>query len=130
MTILGTRPEIIRLSLIIDKLDRYATKHILVHTGQNFTASLSDVFFQELQVRKPNYVLANQQATLGQQLSTMYAQLEAIFLKEKPDKVLVLGDTNSGLSAILAERMGITVMHMEAGNRCLISKYPRKRIEK
>ncbi|KSU89251.1 MULTISPECIES: non-hydrolyzing UDP-N-acetylglucosamine 2-epimerase [Priestia] len=130
MTILGTRPEIIRLSLIIDKLDRYATKHILVHTGQNFTASLSDVFFQELQVRKPNYVLANQQATLGQQLSTMYAQLEAIFLKEKPDKVLVLGDTNSGLSAILAERMGITVMHMEAGNRCFDLEVPEEKNRK
>src|SRR5919112_433711 len=99
MTILGTRPEIIRLSLIIEKLDNYADQHILVHTGQNFTSTLSEVFFQELKVRKPDYILLDQQYTLGEQLSKMYEQLEKIFLKEKPDKILVLGDTNSGLSA-------------------------------
>lgn len=127
MTILGTRPEIIRLSLIIRKLDNYATEHILVHTGQNFTASLSEVFFQELNVRQPDYVLANQQLTLGEQLSKMYKELEGIFLKEKPDKILVLGDTNSGLSAILAERMGIPVIHMEAGNRCFDLEVPEEK---
>ncbi|CAI8912913.1 UDP-N-acetylglucosamine 2-epimerase (non-hydrolyzing) [Priestia megaterium] len=127
MTILGTRPEIIRLSLIIRKLDDYATEHILVHTGQNFTASLSEVFFQELNVRQPDYILANQQLTLGEQLSKMYKELEGIFLKEKPDKILVLGDTNSGLSAILAERMGIPVIHMEAGNRCFDLEVPEEK---
>ena len=127
MTILGTRPEIIRLSLIIKKLDKHAENHILVDTGQNFTSSLSEVFFQELKVRKPDYVLSNQQHSLGEQLSIMYKSLEAIFLKEKPDKVLVLGDTNSGLSAILAERMGIPVIHMEAGNRCFDLEVPEEK---
>jgi UDP-N-acetylglucosamine 2-epimerase (non-hydrolysing) len=127
MTILGTRPEIIRLSLIIKKLDQYADSHILVHTGQNFTSSLSEIFFQQLNVRKPDYILLNDQKTLGEQLSTIYKDLETIFLKEKPDKVLVLGDTNSGLSSILAERMGIPVVHMEAGNRCFDLEVPEEK---
>lgn len=127
MTILGTRPEIIRLSLIIKKLDDHAEEHILVHTGQNFTSSLSEIFFQELKVRKPDYIMLNQQHTLGEQLSTIYKELEKIILKEKPDKVLVLGDTNSGLSAILAERMGIPVIHMEAGNRCFDLEVPEEK---
>ncbi|WJD83810.1 non-hydrolyzing UDP-N-acetylglucosamine 2-epimerase [Priestia megaterium] len=127
MTILGTRPEIIRLSLIIKKLDEYASQHVLVHTGQNFTPSLSEVFFQELNIRKPDYILANQQLSLGEQLSKMYKELEQLFLKEKPDKVLILGDTNSGLSAILAERMGISVIHMEAGNRCFDLEVPEEK---
>jgi UDP-N-acetylglucosamine 2-epimerase (non-hydrolysing) len=127
MTILGTRPEIIRLSLVIKKLDKYAKKHILVHTGQNFTSSLSEIFFKQLKVRAPDYVLLNKQQTLGEQLSTMYKRLEEIFLSEKPDKVLVLGDTNSGLSAVLAERMGIPVVHMEAGNRCFDLEVPEEK---
>ncbi|WP_228307893.1 non-hydrolyzing UDP-N-acetylglucosamine 2-epimerase [Priestia sp. J2] len=127
MTILGTRPEIIRLSLIIKKLDEYASQHVLVHTGQNFTPSLSEVFFQELNIRKPDHILANQQLSLGEQLSKMYKELEQLFLKEKPDKVLILGDTNSGLSAILAERMGISVIHMEAGNRCFDLEVPEEK---
>lgn len=127
MTILGTRPEIIRLSLIIKKLDQLAEKHLLVHTGQNFTSTLNDVFFQELKIRKPDYLFSNQQLSLGQQLAIMYQGLEKLFLKEKPDKVLVLGDTNSGLSAILAERMGIPVFHMEAGNRCFDLEVPEEK---
>jgi UDP-N-acetylglucosamine 2-epimerase (non-hydrolysing) len=127
ITILGTRPEIIRLSLIIKKLDDLAEKHILVHTGQNFTSSLNDIFFHQLGIRKPDYSLSAQQNTLGQQLSNMYENLEAILIKERPDKVLVLGDTNSGLSAILAERMGIPVFHMEAGNRCFDLEVPEEK---
>ncbi|NWQ42656.1 UDP-N-acetylglucosamine 2-epimerase (non-hydrolyzing) [Bacillus sp. EB106-08-02-XG196] len=127
MTILGTRPEIIRLSLIIKKLDYFAEQHTLVHTGQNFTSSLSDIFFEQLGIRKPDFVLQDHQQTLGQQLSEMFKSLEAILLKEKPDKVLVLGDTNSGLSAILAERMGIPVIHMEAGNRCFDLEVPEEK---
>ncbi|MDN4073667.1 non-hydrolyzing UDP-N-acetylglucosamine 2-epimerase [Fictibacillus terranigra] len=127
MTILGTRPEIIRLSLIIKKLDQYAEQHILVHTGQNFKSSLSDIFFQQLGIRKPDYVLVQHQQSLGQQLSTMYRELETIFLSERPDKVLILGDTNSGLSAILAERMGIPAIHMEAGNRCFDLEVPEEK---
>jgi UDP-N-acetylglucosamine 2-epimerase (non-hydrolysing) len=127
MTILGTRPEIIRLSLIIKKLDLYAEKHILVHTGQNFTHSLSEVFFKELDVRKPDYILSNKQFSLGEQLAVMFKDLEKLIMKEKPDKILVLGDTNSGLSAILAERMGIHVIHMEAGNRCFDLEVPEEK---
>lgn len=127
MTILGTRPEIIRLSLIIQKLNKYTDDHVLVHTGQNSTSSLSDVFFKQLKIRTPDYVLSNHQQSLGEQLSTMYKSLESIFLKEKPDKVLVLGDTNSGLSAVLAERMGIPVFHMEAGNRCFDLEVPEEK---
>lgn len=127
ITILGTRPEIIRLSLIIKKLDQFSENHVLVHTGQNFTSSLSEVFFDELNVRKPNYILSTQQSTLGEQLATMYKSVEKILLTEKPDKVLVLGDTNSGLSAILAERMGIPVIHMEAGNRCFDLEVPEEK---
>ncbi|PAE44086.1 non-hydrolyzing UDP-N-acetylglucosamine 2-epimerase [Bacillus sp. 7884-1] len=127
MTILGTRPEIIRLSLIIKKLDYFAEQHTLVHTGQNFTSSLSDIFFEQLGIRKPDFVLQDHQQTFGQQLSEMFKNLETILLKEKPDKVLVLGDTNSGLSAILAERMGIPVIHMEAGNRCFDLEVPEEK---
>ncbi|MDM5294474.1 UDP-N-acetylglucosamine 2-epimerase (non-hydrolyzing) [Peribacillus simplex] len=127
MTILGTRPEIIRLSLIIKKLDQYADSHILVHTGQNFTTSLSEIFFQQLQVRKPDYVLLSQQKSLGEQLAAIFKNLETILLNEKPDKVLVLGDTNSGLSSILAERLGIPVIHMEAGNRCFDLEVPEEK---
>lgn len=130
MTILGTRPEIIRLSIIINKLDQYAQKHILVHTGQNFTKTLSDIFFEQLDIRKPDYILLNQQQSLGEQLAAMYTNLETLFIKEQPDKVLILGDTNSGLSAILAERMGIPVVHMEAGNRCFDLEVPEEKNRK
>ncbi|MBD7969737.1 non-hydrolyzing UDP-N-acetylglucosamine 2-epimerase [Paenibacillus gallinarum] len=127
MTVLGTRPEIIRLSLIIPKLDRYADRHILVHTGQNFTESLSGQFFRELGLRSPDYILQDEAATLGEQLSAMFSQLETILIQEKPDKILLLGDTNSALSAILAERMGIPVIHMEAGNRCYDLNVPEEK---
>jgi UDP-N-acetylglucosamine 2-epimerase (non-hydrolysing) len=130
VTVLGTRPEIIRLSLIIKKLDQLAEKHTLVHTGQNFTSTLSDVFFEDLSLREPDFVLSTSQLSLGEQLSTMYRELEQILRNEKPDKVLVLGDTNSGLSAILAERMGIPVVHMEAGNRCFDLDVPEEKNRK
>jgi UDP-N-acetylglucosamine 2-epimerase (non-hydrolysing) len=130
MTILGTRPEMIRLSLIIPLLDQYAENHVLVHTGQNFTYSLSDVFFEQMQLRQPDYILQDRQQSLGGQLSTMFIELERLFIQENPDIVLVLGDTNSALSAILAERMGITVMHMEAGNRCFDWSVPEEKNRK
>ncbi len=126
MTVLGTRPEIIRLSLVIKKLDKLAEQHILVHTGQNFVPSLNDIFFQQLSLRDPDYVLMHSKQSLGNQLSVMFSELEKIFLKEQPDKLLILGDTNSGLSAILAERMGIPVFHMEAGNRCFDNNVPEE----
>ncbi|AIQ49113.1 UDP-N-acetylglucosamine 2-epimerase [Paenibacillus sp. FSL R7-0273] len=127
MTILGTRPEIIRLSVIIALLDKHADRHVLVHTGQNFTASLSGVFFAELGLRAPDYVLQDKQAGLGGQMAAMFGSLEGILLKEQPDRVLLLGDTNSALCAILAERMGIPVVHMEAGNRCYDLKVPEEK---
>lgn len=130
MTILGTRPEIIRLSLIIPLLDRFADQHVLVHTGQNFTTSLSGVFFAELGLREPDYILQDRQASLGGQLAAMFAGMEEILLKERPDKVLLLGDTNSALCAILAERMGIPVVHMEAGNRCFDLEVPEEKNRK
>lgn len=127
MTVLGTRPEIIRLSLIISKLDQYASKHILVHTGQNFTESLSGLFFKEMGLRAPDYVLQDEAASLGRQLSSMFTQMEDLLHQEKPDKVLLLGDTNSALCAVLAERMGIPVIHMEAGNRCFDLDVPEEK---
>ncbi|MGN7360061.1 non-hydrolyzing UDP-N-acetylglucosamine 2-epimerase [Paenibacillus sp. SAF-054] len=127
MTILGTRPEIIRLSLILPKLDRYAERHVLVHTGQNFAERLSGIFFRQLGLRPPDYVLQDAAASLGNQLSAMFSQMEAILEKEKPDKVLLLGDTNSALCAILAERLGIPVVHMEAGNRCFDLRVPEEK---
>ncbi|MBM7586932.1 UDP-N-acetylglucosamine 2-epimerase (non-hydrolyzing) [Bacillus pakistanensis] len=130
LTVLGTRPEVIRLSIIINKLDELADKHILVHSGQNFTHSLNGVFFKELGIRNPDYTLSTKQQTLGEQLSSLFSGLEKILLKEKPDKVLVLGDTNSGLSSILAERQMIPVVHMEAGNRCFDLNVPEEKNRK
>ncbi|ANY72463.1 non-hydrolyzing UDP-N-acetylglucosamine 2-epimerase [Paenibacillus ihbetae] len=127
MTILGTRPEIIRLSLIIPLLDRYAKRHVLVHTGQNFTETLSGIFFSEMGLRAPDYVLQDRQATLGGQLSIMFSRIEEILEKEQPDTVLLLGDTNSALCAILAERLGYPVVHMEAGNRCFDLDVPEEK---
>lgn len=127
VTVLGTRPEIIRLSLIIKKLDQLAAKHTVIHTGQNFTYSLSEVFFKELGLRKPDYVLSEKQETLGGQMAIMFQRIEEILKAENPDKVLLLGDTNSALSAILAERMGIPVVHMEAGNRCYDLNVPEEK---
>ncbi|PWW07347.1 UDP-N-acetylglucosamine 2-epimerase (non-hydrolysing) [Paenibacillus cellulosilyticus] len=127
MTILGTRPEIIRLSLIIAKLDQLAEKHVLVHTGQNFSPSLSGIFFEEMEVRSPDYTLSSGKQTLGSQLSAIFGEIEQVLLKEKPDVVLLLGDTNSALCAIVAERMGIPVLHMEAGNRCYDLKVPEEK---
>lgn len=127
VTILGTRPEIIRLSLIIKKLDAYAESHVLVHTGQNFTPSLSDIFFRELRLRQPDYRLGEGRETLGGQLSVMFAEIERILTAHRPDVVLLLGDTNSALCAIIAERMGIPVVHMEAGNRCYDLSVPEEK---
>jgi len=127
MTILGTRPEIIRLSVIIRKLDQFAEKHVVVHTGQNFTSSLSGIFFDQLQLREPDHILLEEQQSLGGQLARMFTEVESLLTKERPDKVLLLGDTNSALCAILAERMGYQVVHMEAGNRCYDLSVPEEK---
>jgi len=125
MTILGTRPEIIRLSRIIEKLDRLC-EHILVHTGQNFDPSLSDIFFQELSVRQPDSFLGVRGDTFGEQIGKIIAASEQVIIAERPDRLLVLGDTNSCLAAIVAKRMGIPVYHMEAGNRCYDDRVPEE----
>ena len=116
MTVFGTRPEIIRLCRILPKLDQYFD-HKTVFTGQSFSYELSDIFFKELEIRKPNYILNVKADSLGQQIANILSQTEKVFLKEKPDALLVLGDTNSALVSILAKRLKILVFHMEAGNR-------------
>jgi UDP-N-acetylglucosamine 2-epimerase (non-hydrolysing) len=125
MTILGTRPEIIRLSRIIEKLDKLC-QHVLVHTGQNYDANLSDIFFQQLGVRKPDHLLNVRGATFGAQIGEIMAASERVILSEKPDRLLVLGDTNSCLAAVVAKRLGIPVYHMEAGNRCYDDRVPEE----
>jgi UDP-N-acetylglucosamine 2-epimerase (non-hydrolysing) len=124
MTILGTRPEIIRLSRVIPKLDRLCD-HILVHTGQNFDVNLNDIFFRELGVRNPDHYL-DAKGSFGEQLATILSSVEKILLRVKPDRFLVLGDTNSSLAAIMVKRMGIPVFHMEAGNRCYDDRVPEE----
>ena len=125
MTILGTRPEIIRLSRITEKLDGLC-QHVVVHTGQNYDVNLNDIFFQQLGVRQPDHFLGVRGDTLGEQIGKIIAASEQVILSEKPDKMLVLGDTNSSLAAIVAKRMGIPVYHMEAGNRCYDDRVPEE----
>ncbi len=125
LTILGTRPEIIRLSRVIEKLDG-ACEHCLVHTGQNFDPSLSDVFFEELGVRRPDHYLGIAADGFARQVSAMFPAADDVMQAERPDAVLILGDTNSGLCSILAQRRRIPVYHMEAGNRCHDDRVPEE----
>ncbi|HET9590109.1 MAG TPA: UDP-N-acetylglucosamine 2-epimerase (non-hydrolyzing) [Anaerolineales bacterium] len=124
LTVLGTRPEIIRLSLVIEKLDAICD-HFLVHTGQNFDPNLNDIFFQQLGIRAPDVYL-DAKGPFGEQVSIILGKIEQVMLAEKPDKFLVLGDTNSALAAIMAKRLGIPVYHMEAGNRCYDDRVPEE----
>jgi UDP-N-acetylglucosamine 2-epimerase len=117
MTILGTRPEIIRLSAVIQCADKYFN-HILVHTGQNYDYTLNQVFFEDLGLRAPDHYLDSVGANLGETMGNIIAGSYKVMLEEKPDAVLILGDTNSALSAISAKRLKIPIFHMEAGNRC------------
>ena len=124
MTILGTRPEIIRLSRVISKLDQCAA-HTLVHTGQNFDRRLNELFFEELEVRSPDHHLGAQ-GTFGDQVGTILNGVERLIREVRPDRFLVLGDTTSGLGAIVAKRLGVPVYHMEAGNRCYDDRVPEE----
>lgn len=126
MTVLGTRPEIIRLSLVIPKLDRFADSHILVHSGQNYDRNLSDIFFEQMGIRKPDVHIHLRGYSFGQQIAQMFSEIEEVILREKPDRMLVLGDTNSAMCAVLGERLGIPVYHMEAGNRCYDHTVPEE----
>jgi UDP-N-acetylglucosamine 2-epimerase (non-hydrolysing) len=125
MTIMGTRPEIIRLSETIKRLDKY-TNHILVHTNQNYDYELNKVFFEELNLRNPDYLLDVKSATIGEQIGKILTQTEKVMVDEKPDAILILGDTNSALSCIIAKRLKIPVFHMEAGNRCFDDRVPEE----
>lgn len=124
LTILGTRPEIIRLSRVIPRLDALVD-NVLVHTGQNFDVQLDEVFFRELGVRAPNHHLGAR-GTFGEQIARILTGIERIVDQERPDRFLVLGDTNSSLAAIMVKRMGVPVYHMEAGNRCFDDRVPEE----
>ncbi|MDA3616418.1 non-hydrolyzing UDP-N-acetylglucosamine 2-epimerase [Polluticaenibacter yanchengensis] len=124
-TILGTRPEIIRLSECIKKCDQYFD-HILIHTGQNYDYELNEVFFEDLELRKPDYFLNVAGAHLGETIGNVISKSFEILAKEQPDALLVLGDTNSVLSTIAAKRLKIPIFHMEAGNRCFDQNVPEE----
>lgn len=125
MTIIGTRPEIIRLSQCIKACDRYFD-HILVHTGQNWDYTLNEVFFQELQLRQPDYYLNAVGSNLGETLGNIIAKSYQVLVDTQPDALLILGDTNSALAAIPAKRLKIPIFHMEAGNRCFDQNVPEE----
>ncbi|MDD1720246.1 MAG: UDP-N-acetylglucosamine 2-epimerase (non-hydrolyzing), partial [Methanoregulaceae archaeon] len=124
-TILGTRPEIIRLSQVIRRLDNLSD-HCVVHTGQNYDPNLSDIFFREMGVREPDFVLGVRGDSFGEQIGRIIRSCEKVMREEQPDRLLLLGDTNSSLSAIVAKRLGIPVYHMEAGNRCYDDRVPEE----
>jgi len=125
LTVIGTRPEIIRLSEIIKNLDK-CVDHVLVHTGQSYDYEMSQIFFDELKLRKPDYLLDVKSATVGEQIGKILTQTETVMIKEKPDAVLILGDTNSALSCVMAKRLKIPIFHMEAGNRCHDERVPEE----
>ncbi len=124
VTILGTRPEVIRLSRVIDKLD-HACRHVLVHTGQNYDPNLREVFFRELGVRAPDHSL-EARGGFAEQIGLILSATERLLREERPDRLLLLGDTNSSLAAFIAKRMAIPVFHMEAGNRCYDDRVPEE----
>ena len=125
VTIVGTRPEIIRLACVIQRLDR-TVEHVLVHTGQNYDHSLNQVFFDDLGLRKPDHYLSVDTTSLGTVLGETLIKIEQVLLAERPDAVLILGDTNSSIAAVIAKRMRIPVYHMEAGNRCFDENVPEE----
>ena len=125
MTILGTRPEIIRLAAVMKRLHEQCD-HVLVHTGQNYDFELNQVFFDELGVQKPDHFLNVDTSSLGKMLGGILEKTEAVLLEEKPDAVLVLGDTNSAIACIMAKRMKVPTYHMEAGNRSFDANVPEE----
>ena len=129
LTILGTRPEIIRLSRIINKLDNLVD-HKILHTGQNYDPLLNDIFFKELGLRNPDIIIDNKGSSFAEQIGNTFIGVEKFINEFNPDKVLILGDTNSGLAAFICERMGVPVYHMEAGNRCYDLKVPEEKNRK
>ena len=125
LTILGTRPEIIKLSRVMHELDSYVD-HVMVHTGQNYDYELNQIFFDQLGIRKPDYFLESVGASLADTIGSIIQKSDKVMEKEQPDAVLVLGDTNSCLSVISAKRKKIPIFHMEAGNRCFDQRVPEE----
>ena len=125
MTVVGTRPEIIRLSRVIARLDE-TLDHVLVHTGQNYDRSLNEVFFENLGIRQPDHMLGVDTSSLGAVLGGTLIATERVITEEQPDALLVLGDTNSCIAAVMAKRMRVPVYHMEAGNRCFDENVPEE----
>ncbi len=125
MTVVGTRPEIIRLSRVMAALDRYV-EHVIVHTGQNYDYELNQIFFEDLELRKPDHFLGAAGATAAETVGMVIAKVDAVLAEVKPDALLVLGDTNSCLAAYPAKRRKIPVFHMEAGNRCYDERVPEE----
>lgn len=125
MTVVGTRPEIIRLSRVMAALDKHA-QHVLVHTGQNYDYELNQIFFDDLEIRKPDYFLSAAGANPAETIGLAIARADEVIAKEKPDAFLVLGDTNSCLTAYPAKRRKVPVFHMEAGNRCFDQRVPEE----
>jgi len=125
ITLLGTRPEIIRLCKVIEVLDE-SCNHLLVHTGQNFDERLSGIFFDDLKLRQPDVFLNIKGNGFGEQIGDLLGKAERLFREEQPDTVLILGDTNTGIAAFVAKRLGIRVCHMEAGNRCFNDAVPEE----
>ena len=127
MTVVGTRPELIRLARVLHRLDATeGIEHVLVHTGQNYDYELNQVFFDDLGIRKPNHMLGVDTSSLGKVLGGTLAGVEEVILQECPDAMLVLGDTNSCIAALMARRMRVPVYHMEAGNRCFDLNVPEE----
>ncbi|RTY83743.1 UDP-N-acetylglucosamine 2-epimerase (non-hydrolyzing) [Flavobacterium sp. ZB4P23] len=125
LTIVGTRPEIIKLSRVICELDKFVD-HVLVHTGQNYDYELNEIFFKDLEIRKPDYFLNSVGDSLAQTIGNIITNIDGVLLKEQPDAIVLLGDTNSCLSAIAAKRRKIPIFHLEAGNRCFDQRVPEE----
>lgn len=125
LTLVGTRPELIRLAIIIEKLDKIVD-HIFVYTNQNYDYTLSKIFFDQLNIRQPDYYFKYEASSVPDFMSKAFVEIESIIKKEKPDKVLILGDTNSGLVGMVPAKMGIPIYHMEAGNRCYDDRVPEE----
>jgi len=124
-TIVGTRPEIIRLSRVMAALDRYV-EHVIIHTGQNYDYELNQIFFDDMEIRKPDFFLEAAGGTAAETIGLVIARSDAVLREQKPDAVLILGDTNSCLAAIAAKRLQIPIFHMEAGNRCFDQRVPEE----
>ena len=125
MTVVGTRPELIKLSRVIAELDK-SMNHVLVHTGQNYDDELNRVFFEDLQIRKPDYYLDAAGETAAETIAQVISKVDPVLAEEKPDAILLYGDTNSCLAAIAAKRRRIPVFHMEAGNRGFDERVPEE----